>query len=247
MNIQDENFALGFELKALADLTVLGKAERWVPGYIWPIVEREHRLRYEFAANYTSNKKVLEVACGCGEGSLILAKKGNAASVWAADIDQDSIRYGNIRFPSERISRHVMDVAEFNISDEFDVVVSFETIEHLENPDDFLNKIHRALKLNGLLIISTPIAARTTNTPFNPYHKIEWSYQDFHNLLLKKFVINKVLVQSLEVVQSRLMKVIDRFVSRKVKTPDPTLKAVTGELEMRNIFRGYQVVVCQKS
>jgi len=247
MNIEDENFALKFELNALTELTVLGKAERWVPGYIWPIVEREHQLRYEFASNYTAEKRVLEVACGCGYGSWLLANNGKAASVWAADIDKDSVRYGAIRFPSEKISRNVMDVANLNFSDQFDVAVSFETIEHLENPEDFLNRLHCALKPNGLLIISTPIALRTTNKPFNPYHKIEWSHKDFHKLLLKKFVIDEVWVQSLEFVQSRSKKVINRFIGRQSTMPDPTLKEVTGEFEKHKIFRGYQVVVCQKS
>ncbi len=243
--IKEELFCLQFELQSLSTLLVKSEAERWVPNFIWPIVDKEHRARYEFAAQYVSDKKVLDVACGCGLGSVLLAELGNAMSVLGADIDSDTIRYGSFRYPSKKVTRKVMDVLQLEIVENFDVAVSFETIEHLEQPELFIKKVHMALKKDGILIISTPIASETTKTPFNPYHKNEWSYTDFHKILEQNFEITEVFVQSIELKKSKLLSVAKRILRiNSSSVIDP--KVVKPNTNFGKVFRGYQLVVCKK-
>lgn len=244
--VKEELFCLQFELQSLSTLLVKSEAERWVPNFIWPVVDREHRARYEFAANYVSNKNVLDVACGCGLGSVLLAELGNATSVLAADIDNDAIRYGSFRYPNRKVIRKVMDVQQLEIVESFDVAVSFETIEHLEHPGLFVKKVHRALKEEGIFIISTPIASETTQTPFNPYHKNEWSYTDFHKILQQNFEITEVFVQSVELKKNKLLSLAKRILRiNNSSVIDPAIVKLTSNVS--KIFRGYQLVVCKKS
>ena len=242
---QQQLFCLHFELKSLASHLLKSEVERWVPGFIWPQVEKEHRARYELAMRYVAGKHVLDVACGCGLGSFLLAENGNAASVLAADIDSDSVRYGQFRYPHEKITRKVMDALQLKAPETFDVAVSFETIEHLEHPDQFIAAIHNALKPGGIFLISTPIASVTTRVPSNPYHKIEWSYNDFQKMLGNKFEITDVFIQSLEFKTNKLVSLIKRILKiNNITSVNPDL--VRGSSDAGKIFRGYQLVIVKK-
>lgn len=242
----DEIFRLSFELQALNQLLVHNNAERWVPGLMWPHVEAEHLARYRFALSYVKDKRVMDVACGCGYGSFLLATEGNATSVWAADIDPNVIKYAMIKYPHSKIEREVKNVFDINATSAFDVIVSFETIEHLPHPTEFLKLAHRSLTEDGLLLISTPIAAQTTERPHNPHHQIEWTLHDFQALIRKQFDIVACYVQSLEYKKSRLTRLIDRFLKRSGSTsPDPNLVQVD-EVNVSNVYRGYQTLVCRK-
>lgn len=243
--LNDEIFCLKFELSALSSVLMRSEAERWVPGMIFPQIEEEHKARYVLASTFTKGKDVLDAACGCGYGSLMLANEGKARSVMAVDIDADSIRYGTVRYPHPNIQRTVSDVKTIGILSAFDVAVSFETIEHINEPEVFLSKVHRALRPNGYFLVSTPIAERTTNTPHNKYHVTEWSYKDFHTLLAKHFSIEEIYVQSLETTPNRTKSLVKRFLNSPGKLPDSNLKRLTGALP-RNTWRGYQLVVCKR-
>ncbi len=245
MNIEDENFALKFELDALADLTVRNEAERWVPGFMWQQTEAEHRSRYELALSYVKDKKVLDVACGSGYGSYLLAEKGKAKGVMGFDLNEKSIRYGNIRYPYPNVIRKIQDAQQFDLPDSFDVVVSFETIEHLSDYRQFLGNIKRSLKPKGVLIISTPIVQKTRTTCSNPYHLIEWSFSDFQKILKEFFEIEKVYTQSLAWKESFLDKVKRKIFSTKSPV-DFSLKKQMDFVSDKNLVAGYQVVVCKK-
>lgn len=243
--LNDEIFCLKFELAALSSVLLRSEAERWVPGMIFPQIEHEHKARYALASAYTKGKDVLDAACGCGYGSLMLANEGGARSVLAVDIDADSIRYGKVRYPHACIQRNVMDVKDIGILNAFDVAVSFETIEHISEPEVFLSKVHRALRPSGYFLVSTPIAQRTTNTPHNKFHVTEWSYKDFHALLAKHFSIEEIYVQSVETTPNRTTTLMKRFLNSPGKLPDSSLKKQTGALP-QNTWRGYQLVVCKR-
>ena len=93
--------------------------------------------------------KVLDIAAGMGNISFKLQEKG--FEVHSADIDPK-------RFKPQNLNCIQVD-ANKNLpweNDEFDYVVSVETIEHLENPWNFIREIHRILKPEGSLIITTP-------------------------------------------------------------------------------------------
>jgi 2-polyprenyl-3-methyl-5-hydroxy-6-metoxy-1,4-benzoquinol methylase len=245
LSATDEIFCLQFENNALRSLLFENEAERWVHGFITKQVEDEHLFRYKLACQYSKGKNVIEVACGCGYGSWMLATEGQAATVWAADIHEDSIRYGSLRYPHESITRDTKDVMTLGFEKTFDLAVSFETIEHLDDADGFLKKMHDALRDNGLLLISTPIASKTTTAPHNRFHTIEWTFEDFHRVLTPYFIIEKVYLQSIEHMRSRISHIINRVAGKPDVYPDPKLVEWRGGWPS-NVWRGYQVVVCSK-
>jgi len=118
---------------------------------------QEHVERYTFACAWVDGLKVLDASCGAGYGSNMLAK--TAADVHGIDIDPETIEYARKTFGAPNIHFEVMDIRRIGYPDSFfDVVVSFETIEHIDFQQAFLKEIHRVLKPNGVLILSTPNA-----------------------------------------------------------------------------------------
>lgn len=145
-----------------------------------------HIKRYEFAAQFCTEKVVLDAACGVGYGSAFLASV--VREVAGVDASPEAVAYAKEHYQKENTRFEVMDVRGLNFPDRyFDVVCSFETLEHLDEPLKFLAQIKRVLKENGMLIISTPHVKRTVINPDNPYHKVEFSRKDFNNILRKHF------------------------------------------------------------
>ena len=145
-----------------------------------------HIKRYEFAARFCREKVVLDAACGVGYGSSFLASV--VREVTGVDVSPEAIAYAKEHYQKENTRFEIMDVCSLNFPDRyFDLVCSFETLEHLNEPLKFLAQIKRVLKEGGVLIISTPNVKRTVINPDNPYHKVEFSRKDFNNILRKHF------------------------------------------------------------
>lgn len=165
--------------------------ERIVPGTrCWDIMFEQHRFRYDLTLPYIQNKTVLDVACGTGFFSHYLIQKG-ARKVIGIDIDHESIRFAKNHFRNNNLQFFQADAHEIgNLPEKFDIVVSIETIEHLFNPEKFLQGLQNVLYPNGMLIISTPNAEKTVGR--NPFHVKEFSALEFTNLLDKFFRIQKI-------------------------------------------------------
>jgi len=116
----------------------------------------EHLHRYGWAAQTIKGLHVLDIACGEGYGSAILAKY--AKEVTGVDISHEAVehaveRYGDVANLSFRQgSATAIPLADASV----DAVVSFETLEHLTQHDEMLAEIHRVLKPGGFLILSSP-------------------------------------------------------------------------------------------
>lgn len=253
---QEEIFCLNYELEALADLTIRNEAERWVPKFMYPSIETEHLSRYKFALNYVSGKNVLDIACGSGYGSYLLAKEGNASHVTACDINESALRYGNHRYAHANVVRSYEDATKYRKDSHFDVAVSFETIEHLKEYDKFLDNIYHSLKPQGAFLVSTPIVPKTRTECGNPYHAIEWSLNDFQELIKKRFAIEGVYVQGLIPVAKKVS-LPGRVVRKVNRTLFPTavstiavnynLEKFNNQYSPENIQHGYQLLVCRKA
>lgn len=146
----------------------------------------DHIYRYKFASKYVRNKKVVDIACGCGYGSEILAKSG-ARSVISIDNSESVIKYAKRRYSHKNITYINGSANKIPLKNKsVDIVVSFETIEHLNNYKSFIKEIKRILVKGGLLIISTPnseIRVGDTNT----FHKKEFNIQEFSRLIKDNF------------------------------------------------------------
>ena len=87
------------------------------------------------------------------------------------DIEVDAIRYAKTRNTHPSISFRIADGLEFVEEGKFDIIVCYETVEHVSDPVRLLSNLVRALHANGKLLISTPISHLGVNAaPNNPYH-----------------------------------------------------------------------------
>lgn len=194
--LRDEVFCIGYETSLLGGQMAGLGLERWIPGFTPISVHKEHIQRYEFACQQAHNKHVLDIACGTGRGSWMLGELGDACHVTACDIDEQTVRYAKLRNRHDRVSYQICDAQSLKFDMEFDLAISFETIEHVQNPLGFLAGIARALKPGGRLLISTPVSKqRVDQKPINPYHIQEWSILAFRTLLESSFEIQATYLQ----------------------------------------------------
>jgi ubiquinone/menaquinone biosynthesis C-methylase UbiE len=167
--------------------------ERYVPDLKSAQISYEHLHRYFYASHFTNGKKVLDIACGEGYGSFYLAE--NAKEVIGVDIDSETIKYATKRYKKNNLS-FILGSADSIPIDEngiFDVVVSFETIEHISEESQFLflKEVKRLLKKDGILIISTPSKESYSDIPNykNEFHIKEFYINEF-DIFLKKYFNN---------------------------------------------------------
>ena len=160
--------------------------ERMVPESADMFTFWEHVYRYAFACRFVRGKRVLDIACGEGYGSAALQKSG-AASVIGVDVSESTCahvrnKYGLDAKPGTAEQIPLPD-------NSIDVVVSFETIEHLPNPCRFLDESVRVLAPGGRLVISTPnkeiYSARLGAR--NRYHCSEMTQEEFASALRARF------------------------------------------------------------
>jgi SAM-dependent methyltransferase len=169
----------------MADLAFTG--ERFLPecrGEIW----LEHWHRYYFAASLARDRRVLDVASGEGYGSALLAS--TAREVIGVDAAADAIAHARDAYKDRPNLRFVTaDCAQLPFPDAaFDLVVSFETIEHITVQREFLDEVRRVLAPGGLLLLSSPNKAEYTDRRgyANPFHVAEL-YRDELRALLDAF------------------------------------------------------------
>lgn len=115
----------------------------------------EHVLRYQFACERIKNGMVLDVACGSGYGTYMLSKVNSYAI--GVDVSQEAVTYAAGRYKGDNLTYKVMDATELDFPDAyFDAVVSLETIPSIREYRRFLREMHRVLKPEGTLVLSTP-------------------------------------------------------------------------------------------
>lgn len=173
--------------------------ERIIPNETFGGALATHLKRYEFVKQFCKDRVILDAACGTGYGSNYLA--GSAKKVIGLDISKEAVAYAKEYYQRENIYFEIGDIHNLNFPNGyFDVVCSFETLEHSDEPLKFIFEVRRVLKENGIFIISTPYAKRTNYAPKNPFHKAEFSPGDLEYLLGKYF--KKVEIYGQERLQS---------------------------------------------
>ena len=154
------------------------------------LVHAEHVARYLMAAQLAEGRRVLDAACGEGYGTAILAGAG-ASSAVGVDSDAAIVAHARERYGLEFATA---DVAALPFDgDAFDLVVSFETIEHVAEPEAVLDELTRVLAPDGLLVISTP--NKHEYLVENEFHTRELTHEEFLELLRPRFPSVRVLYQ----------------------------------------------------
>lgn len=129
-------------------------------------VRQDHLSRYRWAAERVGGGHVIDAACGCGYGSSIFADHG--CKVTAIDVSEVALTYGKKHWDRPSISWVQMDLLNEPVLPEADVVVSFETVEHLKRPKRFLRAAHEAAPR---LLLSVPNeAVFPWSKAKNPFH-----------------------------------------------------------------------------
>lgn len=160
--------------------------ERTVPGVAaenyW---FRRHEVAYEFALPYVAAKSVLEVGCGEGYGTALLA--GAARRILGIDYDALTAAHASTTYPQARFVR--ANLASLPVpSSSVDVVVTLQVIEHVWNHGEFVRECLRVLRPGGLLFLTTPNRLTFSpglDKPVNPFHTKEFTAAELTDLLTR--------------------------------------------------------------
>lgn len=162
-----------------------------------------HLRHYQTAKRYVKNKRVLDIACGTGYGSQMLSLAG-ASMVVGVDISLKAVEYARKHYQVNNVEFVCSDAEQFECIEPFDVVASFETIEHVPHPDKFLNCLHCLLAPEGNLLLSVPLGE---TRHIDPYHLHAFSQGDVFALLEKAgFLVNKYRCDDWEITSADLLR-----------------------------------------
>jgi len=166
----------------------------------------EHLHRYHALRDIVKNKTVLDIASGEGYGTALLAK--SAKKVFGVDIDPNAIEYSTKKYADAGNIEFIIGSADLiPLPDHsIDIVVSYETIEHLDESlqAKFLLEIKRVLKREGSLVISTPDKTNYSERYgyTNKFHLKEFTSEEFSSFLKNYFGHVIPYLQGYEIVSA---------------------------------------------
>jgi ubiquinone/menaquinone biosynthesis C-methylase UbiE len=237
---------------------VIFDGERCIIGLTDDVLSNYHIKRYEFASNFIGGKKILDIACGTGYGSAFL-KNAGALKVTGIDISEEAIEYARKHFSAPDIDFQVGNATNIlSVGDEsVELIVSFETIEHIKEYENYLKEMRRVLKNNGMIILSTPnkkFSSPDTEKPTNPYHFIEFYMDEFTELLGRYFSSVITYGQNHNSGSYKLKRIAARLIPKKIRTlliPRKFRDAynrrdLTGITQTDVINCDYFIAVCKK-
>jgi ubiquinone/menaquinone biosynthesis C-methylase UbiE len=165
--------------------------ERVIPGQTdLTLLFEEHLARYFFAGEFVEDRRILDLGCGTGYGSYYLRQKG-ARFVLGTDIDSEAVEYACSHYQALNLGYVQSNALQLPLCQKsFDVVVSFEVLEHLQAATTYLAEISRVLTDEGWLIGSTPnklVHSMGAEKPHNPFHWREYSPVELESLLREFF------------------------------------------------------------
>ncbi|HEY1355817.1 MAG TPA: class I SAM-dependent methyltransferase [Solirubrobacterales bacterium] len=140
---------------------------------------RRHLVVYEWIAERVAGKRVVDMACGEGYGSDLLA--GSAASVVGVDANPEAHEHARLRYvrPNLRFERDLVE----SFSEPCDAVVFLQTIEHVEDAGAILDHFRSMLGPGGVAYVSTPnlltLAPEGAEKSDNPWHVHEYRAEEF--------------------------------------------------------------------
>jgi 2-polyprenyl-3-methyl-5-hydroxy-6-metoxy-1,4-benzoquinol methylase len=148
---------------------------------------QRHLVVYEWIAARVAGLRVVDLACGEGYGSAVLAR--TASSVVGVDANPDAYEHARLRYHAPNL-RYVRDMVE-RFREPCDAVVFLQTIEHVHDPDGVLENVKAMLAPGGVAYVSTPnvltLAPAGAERSGNPWHLREYRAEDFRALCAAHF------------------------------------------------------------
>jgi SAM-dependent methyltransferase len=148
---------------------------------------RRHLIVYEWIAERVAGRRVIDMACGEGYGSDLLAT--SAESVVGVDANPEAHEHARLRYvrPNLRFERDLVE----SFSEPCDAVVFLQTIEHVEDPGAILDHFRSMLEPGGVAYVSTPnlltLAPPGAEKSDNPWHVHEYRAAEFEALCRDHF------------------------------------------------------------
>lgn len=141
-----------------------------------------HRERYRFAAEHAQPGHLLDLACGVGYGTRLMADmRPDIESLLGVDVASNAVDYAQTTYADSRVRYEQADAMTFGDQTQrsFDTIVSLETIEHLPEPEAFFQRLCSLLKPGGFLIASVPT---TPSVDLNPHHLHDFTLRSFRRM-----------------------------------------------------------------
>jgi len=164
---------------------------------------KEHFARYEFAKkHFKPDFTVLDAACGTGYGSDFISD--SAKKIIGIEISDHALSWAKSHYqkPNIEFKKGDLNKSLDLPSESIDAIVSFETLEHVENQENMLSEFKRVLKPGGMLFVSSPdreiLSEKAGDN--NKFHIHELSKKEFVNLLQKYFKLEELYGQTKFVV-----------------------------------------------
>lgn len=168
--------------------------ERLIPeGHTQTLTYGEHLSRYLSVVAVVKGKTVLDIASGAGYGTKLISK--SAKKVYGIDYSLDAINYAKEHYSAQNIEYKQGDAQAIPLPDNsVDIIVSFETIEHLKKPTKFIEEVKRVLKKDGQFIVSTPNDDEFIEG--NEFHLHEFQFKELKKIIHDNFKYHRFYYQS---------------------------------------------------
>jgi 2-polyprenyl-3-methyl-5-hydroxy-6-metoxy-1,4-benzoquinol methylase len=195
-----------------------------------------HQEAYEEACSYAKGRRVLDWGCNNGYGIEIM--RSYAASIAGIDVAPHAVEAGKQRFGPDGPYIELFDGERSSFSDaSFDLITSFQLIEHIQDCGQLLGEMARILAPGGLALFTTPNGMQRLNPglgPWNRFHVREFSPQELRELLETHFESVEVLgltgdAEILSIERARL----DRVKKEQRRKLGPPSKTAVGRLKRR--------------
>ncbi|WP_269524310.1 class I SAM-dependent methyltransferase [Coraliomargarita parva] len=120
-------------------------------------IRSDHLDRYRFACKQGSGAmRILDIACGVGYGSFLLSRNFPAGRIDSVDLSAEAIDFARTYYNSSNIEYFTGDALSFRPSAKYDLIVSFETLEHIDDEKSYILHLRELLADKGRFIVSTP-------------------------------------------------------------------------------------------
>ena len=218
--------------------------ERFTPECVREI-RYEHWHRYAFASRLARGRRVLDAACGEGYGSALLARV--AASVLGVDISAETVAHAAARYAGRANLRfEAGDATALDALPDasFDLIVSFETLEHVEAQERMLDGFARLLASDGVLVLSSPDKRTYSEAAGfrNEFHVRELYRDELEALLAARFPARRLFGQKL-LFQSAIWDLEAAPATIAVATDEGEGGAIVDGLEYEPL---YYIAVCAR-